>query len=206
MKIAVISDIHGHLSNLAECLGNIRERSVSNIVCLGDVLNEDRETNRLMMLTFRKYKIRGVLGNHDLAWLADAGIIPWKDMAVSEETYSFFSRFPIRAKYRNLMFTHICPSYSRERTGGGEKPDISDSLNCVKHSGYHICFVGHVHKPLIADDSGLNISPLPDHVAEISNKRKYIINPGALGVPKKPTRYGIIDMEKQNFISVVLNK
>ncbi len=44
----------------------------------------------------------------------------------------------------------------------------------MKHSDYQICFVGHVHKPLIADDSGLNISPLPDQVTEIRNERKYI--------------------------------
>ncbi len=87
-----------------------------------------------------------------------------------------------------------------------DKPDIFDSLNCVKHSDYQICFVGHVHKPLIVDDSGLNISPLPDQVTEIRNERKYIINPGALGVPEKPVRYGIFDMEKQNYISVKVAK
>ncbi|QTA91777.1 metallophosphoesterase [Desulfonema magnum] len=53
MKIAVISDIHGHCSNLAECVKDIREKSVANIVCLGDVLDEDREANSYMMLLFR---------------------------------------------------------------------------------------------------------------------------------------------------------
>ena len=37
-QIAIISDIHGNLEALKSVLEDIRERKISNIMCIGDII------------------------------------------------------------------------------------------------------------------------------------------------------------------------
>lgn len=67
MRIAIISDIHGSRFALDAALGDVRNRSVDKIVCLGDAVQggpQPKETVERL----RGMKIPTVMGNAD-AWL-----------------------------------------------------------------------------------------------------------------------------------------
>ena len=68
MRIAFISDIHGNLTALQAVLADIQERSVDQIVCLGDTITMGPQPAEVLKL-LRELKCVCVKGNHEAATL-----------------------------------------------------------------------------------------------------------------------------------------
>lgn len=124
MKIAIISDIHGKIHSFKKCLHRLEGQSISRIICLGDVIEDDKVINHELMALFMEKQIVGVIGNHDLAIFDDVGVIPWEDVSLDKESYRFFNKFPIRLIFKNLLFTHTCPTFDKEKTRSGDMAEI----------------------------------------------------------------------------------
>ncbi|MDM8556341.1 metallophosphoesterase family protein [Desulfococcaceae bacterium HSG7] len=203
MKIAIISDIHGHLVSLRKCLNAIRNLNIKHIICLGDILNGRQDTNDQIMRLFKKYKIYSVLGNHDAAHFDDADMIPWRDMLITKQAFRFFNRFPARLRYKRIVFTHICPSFDKNKIFYEDAPETAFSLEYLKNSDIQICFVGHTHHSLIIDEYGKKIIPVAGKKNKINQAIKYMINPGAVDVtePESLQRvsYGIFDLDDWSY-------
>jgi predicted phosphodiesterase len=206
MKIAVIADIHGHLVSLKKCLASIRDSGINNIICLGDIFNGDQEINDRITFLFKEYNIRSVLGNHDMFRLGDAGLKSWEDMPISEESYNFFKDLPLRVKYKELLFTHICPTFDKIRLSSEDLADLTLSIDFLKKSVFKVCFIGHTHKEFIMDDSGKKIIPELGNVIELDKTRRYIINPGAVDITKpihdQRICYGVFDYSKWCYTAI----
>lgn len=68
MRIAFISDIHGNLTALQAVLADIQERSIDQIVCLGDTITMGPQPAEVLKL-LRELKCVCVKGNHEAATL-----------------------------------------------------------------------------------------------------------------------------------------
>lgn len=64
MTIALISDIHGNYTALAEVLHKIDEMNIKDIYCLGDIVGYYSEINECCE-ALREYNVKSVMGNHD---------------------------------------------------------------------------------------------------------------------------------------------
>ena len=70
MKRALISDIHGNLEALEAVLEDIRQVSVDEIYCLGDIIGYGPNPCECLDLVIKNCKST-ILGNHDQAALFD---------------------------------------------------------------------------------------------------------------------------------------
>ena len=63
-KIAVISDIHGDLDALRQAFAIIKKAKCQKIICLGDVLDEGSENEKILKL-LKLHKTVCIRGNHE---------------------------------------------------------------------------------------------------------------------------------------------
>lgn len=75
MKVAVISDIHGNIKALVAVLADIADRGVTQIYCLGDLVDFAPWGNEVIAC-IREHGIPCVLGNHDERIAFDQAITP----------------------------------------------------------------------------------------------------------------------------------
>lgn len=64
MRIAFISDIHGHLQALQAVLADIKSNNVQSIICLGDVISLGIQPREIITL-LQEIDCQFILGNHD---------------------------------------------------------------------------------------------------------------------------------------------
>ena len=70
MKRALISDVHGNVDALRQVLEDIRQQSITEIYCLGDIIGYGPNPRECLDLIREKTKIC-ILGNHDQAAMFD---------------------------------------------------------------------------------------------------------------------------------------
>lgn len=73
-KIAFVSDIHGNYPALSAVLNDCRQRGISTIYCLGDLVGYYSQINEVID-TLRDLNIPCVMGNHDYAMANNNGVI-----------------------------------------------------------------------------------------------------------------------------------
>lgn len=104
MKIALISDMHGHALALEAVLADIQRRQVDQIICLGDVATIGYQPQKTLAL-IKSLGCLCLMGNHDAALLqphraADFQIAPsmlpsldWCAGQLAEEDFAFLRTF-----------------------------------------------------------------------------------------------------------------
>ena len=63
-KIAVISDIHGEHDALQQAFAIIKKANCHKVICLGDVLDEGSENEKILK-QLKRYKAICIRGNHE---------------------------------------------------------------------------------------------------------------------------------------------
>ncbi len=97
MKIAVISDSHDNLANLAKAKTIIEQQKIKQVICLGDV--QDPET--WQMLDRWQVKMAAVMGN------ADREIISWKKLSASLQNITLFNSVgELSWQDKKIIFSH----------------------------------------------------------------------------------------------------
>lgn len=89
-KIAIISDIHGNLLALQKVLEDLESRNISDIYCLGDLVDFAPWGNEVINLMKAK-KIPCLLGNHDERIAYDLPIIPLSHHCEKETANRFMA-------------------------------------------------------------------------------------------------------------------
>jgi len=120
MKIAVISDIHDNSVNLKKCLDWCVKNSIEEIICCGDVTNN--ETLKFLSNTFTG-KIHLVRGNMEI---------------YEEEDVK---------KYKNIVYYGRIGRFQidNKKIGLCHEPYLIDYV--FKKGGCDIVFYGHTHEP-----------------------------------------------------------
>src|SRR5690349_19879630 len=115
MKIALISDIHGHLVALDAVLEDIDKNQVDRIIWLGDVVTTGPNPHECVV-RLRERDIPGIIGNHEDALLKPEVIqtrlhsrweatLDWCETQLTDEDYAYLRDYqpwmnvPLDAKH-----------------------------------------------------------------------------------------------------------
>ncbi len=196
-NVAIISDIHGNYPALRSVIRDINERSISNIVCLGDIVGFYSMVNECIDL-LREMNVFSLIGNHDFALLYNNG-----EISRSKTCTRVLKRQMEQLTLENLNWLKTLKSNGFVSTPLGDAKCVHGGLrDPVDEYLYEItkCYVeknifnekmllhGHTHIPRYQIVGG-----------------KIIINPGSVGQPRDEdvrASYCIISSEGIQFIRV----
>lgn len=210
MRIAIFSDVHGNLEALDQFVAHSRRLGVEGYACLGDSIGYGPNPNECLEKIKSLGNVGVVLGNHEWAALNleeaiysmnpmayDA--ISWtqKHLTVNNKKYISSLKLIIETGASTLVHASAFEPQRWEYLISGKTDRLS---LCMESSSTHITFVGHTHRPMIADSSGhliLADSTFDDGTEYLDDGRgKLLVNPGSIGQPrdslKKPC-YVIMD-------------
>ncbi|HEY9704000.1 MAG TPA: metallophosphoesterase family protein [Allocoleopsis sp.] len=187
MRTAFISDIHGNLPALKIVLDDIKNRHINRVICLGDLVEGGNYNNEVVEL-IKKHEYLTIQGNHDEFNLCD----------LKKENQIWLNQLPEEIIENDTIFTHISPRPER-------KVSISNNIeawNVFDERDFRLCFIGHLHWPVIFGYECENFAESQEYVIEkeifkLDMSDRYIICFGAVGYPRgggKFIRYGIFDL------------
>ena len=197
-KRAIISDIHSNLEALTAVLNDIREQSITEVTCLGDIVgygpNPCECIDVVMQLSC------SVLGNHDQGALFDPeGFSSGAERAIFwsrkqlEETgeaeqkkarWRFLSELPrhfhdgpysfVHGSARNPLNEYVFPE------------DVYNTTKLERIFGMiqQYCFQGHTHVPGIFTESGKFYRPSDISYEYDLGTEKIMVNVGSVGQPR----------------------
>jgi predicted phosphodiesterase len=203
MRYAIISDIHSNLEALTKSLEIIDQKSVDEIICLGDIVGYGANPNECVELVRQRCSIV-LKGNHDEAvfnpsiterFTEDArAAIFWTLKHISEENISYLGTLPLSMKRENLLFVHASPCTPNQWSYILEETTAQQAFECFSES---LCFIGHTHTPAIFSTSGRATSIRP--------QERSLINVGSIGQPRdriSDLSFGIFDTTQWSYENI----
>lgn len=130
MKIAVIADIHDNMSNLEKFISWCKKNAISQLICVGDVTND--ETLQYLAEEF-KDPIHLIRGNMEIYEEEEIKKYP---------NLKYYGRFAIAEIYG-------------KKIGLCHEPVLIKEL--IKMDKCDLIFYGHTHKPWMEDRKGIRI-------------------------------------------------
>jgi len=196
MKLGIVSDIHGNLPALEQCLEVLDQEGVDKIICLGDTVGYGPYPNECLDI-LRERSIPSVLGNHDAGAIGEltikffrepnASLLKWTGKNLTPGNHDFLSNLPFIMENNGWIAAHSSPVQPEKWRY------LRSAVTCRKlleEIDQEICFVGHTHIPgVVASEIG---------VFNLQKGFKYVINPGSVGQSRdedKRASCGVFDME-----------
>jgi predicted phosphodiesterase len=187
MHIAVISDIHGNLEALQVVLQYLRENSIDQIYCLGDIVGYGANPNECLELVAQSCSIV-VMGNHDHAAIGQTSVNYFNDYAklstywtfgvLSAASRNFISSLDFTWQDDKILLVHATPANPPLWHYVLTEQDAREEFEAFKPK---VCFIGHSHFPVIfSKNEGL----LKVQKFVLNEQDKYIINVGSVGQPR----------------------
>lgn len=224
---AIISDIHGNVEALQVVLADIKQRGVTRILCLGDIIGYGPDPLRCIDLV-RQHCEWSLMGNHDFGvlyeptnfnpgaesaafWTRDALDAEPEDQA-RRERYEFLGKLRVRVVETGpdgktpVLFVHGSPRRPiNEYIFPDDVASAPDKLSTIFERVPRICFVGHTHVPGVFTDEPDFYMPgeLTNATYTIGDQEKAIINVGSVGQPRDldpRASYVIVDNNTVQFI------
>jgi predicted phosphodiesterase len=190
MRIALISDIHGHATGLDAVLNDIARQNVDQIVCLGDVATIGPQP-REVVSRLRRLGCPVVMGNHDAALLNPAAAaeyqiadvlwpsLKWCAAQLDAEDMAFLATFqPTIEVSLGSNLTLVC-------FHGSPRSPVELVLATTPDAQLETYFAGQTAAILAGGHS--HIQMLRQHLGQL------IVNPGSVGHPfMRPASPGIV--------------
>jgi len=207
---ALISDIHGNLEALGAVLADIKQKGITEIYCLGDIVGYGPNPRECVDRVMENCKLC-LLGNHDQGALFDPeGFNPGAERAIfwtreqlekgdpkgNERRWEFLGELPRFHREGELLFVH-----GSARNPLNEYVFPEDIYNQRKMERIFVlvpkyCFQGHTHVPGVFTESLKFFRPEDlDFRYELGNE-KVLINVGSVGQPRNSdwrSSYVILD-------------
>ncbi|MDG2053510.1 MAG: metallophosphoesterase family protein [Phycisphaerales bacterium] len=220
MRTAIISDIHANLEALRVVLGDIADRKVDRVICLGDILGYGPNPVECVDLVAEHCEWC-LMGNHDFGALyeptnfnvAAEQAAYWTRTQFEGESnaddaarrWEFLGRLQVRVSFDNFLCIHGSP-----RRPINEYIFPEDAINSpvkmqqVFDRVERFCMVGHTHVPGVFTDEP-DFYPPGDLEGryKLNDQEKAIINPGSVGQPRDldpRASYAILDGESVEFL------
>ncbi len=189
MKYAIIADIHGNIDAFEVALQDIKSQSISQIVCLGDVVGYNARPKECLRIV-REMGIPCVKGNHDEYCSSTdhlegfnphaADAVHWTRNQLDDEDKKWL---------RDLKHTRIAGNFTLvhatldapERWGY-----VFDKLAAAASFPYQttqVCFFGHTHVP-VAFMRDTVVRGGTYSKFKVDPAKKYFVNVGAIGQPR----------------------
>lgn len=189
-KYAILGDIHANIDALRAVVEHARSLSVTDFVCVGDVVGYNASPNECVDL-IRELDCFTVRGNHDHYCAYDeslddfhpmaASVIAWTRRQLEGDRAQWLKALPLHAFYQGMTLVHSTLDMP-ERWGY-----VFDSIEAGAHFFYQntqICFHGHTHVPVIFEKHGNNVERYDPQNIHIALGRKYFLNTGSVGQPR----------------------
>ena len=199
MRLGVLADIHGNLPALEAVLADAGQRGVDGYACLGDIVGYGPHPAECLE-RLRSLDCHIVQGNHEAALLGLA----------SAGRFNDYARIALRMtrKWLGEEELEYLRSLEPRLEIGGEillchgSPDDRDEYLIFEHqmervlekASYWLTFCGHSHLQFLHDGETLHRGPQEGF--ELSDERRYLINPGSVGQPRDGdprTAYCVVD-------------
>ena len=171
IQIAVISDIHGNLIALKEVLKDIKRRNISQIYCLGDLVDFAPWGNEVISL-IKEGGIPCLLGNHDERIAFNLPIVPLshhdhvetanRELAIkhskkhitsdnkswlSSLPYNIELTFKLGDSIRRILLVHASLRSNDEYVY--ELDSKLEMLKQLKSRSIDVLFMGHTHRSFV---------------------------------------------------------
>lgn len=210
MKIAVFSDIHGNINALKSVLSSIENKKVSDIFCLGDLLNGGVGGDEIINLLI-SHQVKCVLGNHD-AFLLDSteqefpehlkkiasSMREWTLQHLSKPGLEFLGSLPRTLKHKfsgdhEVIFCHSTPSSLWElETLKWSAPKIAVKRAFGLLADETICH-GHFHEGtgirVIDENILVNVASVGTYEDHLANYSVIEFTNDQIGIQQKRVRY-----------------
>lgn len=196
MKYGIISDIHADFPRLKTAVHALKQKEIDKLICLGDIVEPDRSTNRCIDLV-KKENAVSVLGYHDhLALMCN--------YSLSEEERKYLESLPEEMQIQELFATHMNP-LQRARKGkgmwanGGYINEQYHAKEVFDNCSHKTILVGHTHIPKVFWKNGSREFPQAG-IFELKPGERYIINPGSVGYSRDSNSAiscAVLDTDKQ---------
>lgn len=194
-KTAVISDIHGNLEALNAVLEAIKNKGISKVICLGDIIGYGPNPIECLNLLLKNNCII-LKGNHESMLLNETSqdkcsslaklSNKWTKQKISYELIPLFKNFPYF--FQEFPFLYVHSAYYHHL-----KWPYIYKTSCIKEAfgelDYKAIFFGHTHRAQIMtkEKNTGNISSefiLDRKSIKLQNDKIYYINVGSIGQPR----------------------
>lgn len=99
-KIAIISDIHANLTAMEAVLKDIKNRNISKIYCLGDIVSKGVNPDSVIDLVRKNCEII-LKGNCDEIYSSELAFKKkfWTTMKIGEDRANFLKKLPVMYEF-----------------------------------------------------------------------------------------------------------
>jgi predicted phosphodiesterase len=190
--LVVFSDIHSNLEAFQAVLEDMRSRSFSRMICLGDIVGYAASPKECTDLV-RSLDTEVLKGNHDFALVDSPTMLEMSAAAargilfarkqVSASQADFLANLPMIATHGDCQFVHSSLDRPEQWTYLMREPEIRDHFKAQTHP---IAFCGHTHIPaaLWLNPAGeVKLLGLRGRI-ELPKDGKVLINAGSIGQPR----------------------
>ena len=219
---AIISDIHGNLEALKAVLDRIKELSIVQIFCLGDIVGYGPNPLECLDLVAEHCE-QTVMGNHDFALIYEPANFNigaeqacfWTRQELLSDSQKdrrrsrthFLGSAPVKMVHDNMSFVHASPrrpinEYLFPDDVYSNIPKLTSNFERV--DGF--CFVGHTHFPgvFLPDPYFYSPQELDNHF-DFDSAEQAVINVGSVGQPRDRdprASFVTVDKTEMKFIRV----
>jgi len=199
MIYGIIADMHGNLVALRAALEALDARHVDRIVCLGDVVGYNAESNACVDL-LRDRGIDTIAGNHDLIAIHKLGLERCADRPaftlkrtrkdLTTHSRAYLAALPARLVLEDdIVLMHGGVNDAQEYVTTPSRVLSNQARLLREVPTAEICFFGHTHQPkLYAVSSGLvNEQSATGRHTLAEADTTYFINPGSIDGSRKET-------------------
>ena len=219
---AIIGDVHSNLEAFLAVLEDIRQRGITEMICLGDLVGYGPNPKECLDLA-AEFRLC-LLGNHEEAVLFEAqtqGFNPraseavkWtagqfdmlgEDRVDNARRWDFMGAMPRIYAGNGIMLVHGSPSDPTREYVYTTDVRNPNKMERIFSQIEHLCFVGHTHIPGIWTEHMTYRAPAElDNVYRIT-PGKTIINVGSVGQPRDNDNracYTLFDGSTVQFVKV----
>jgi len=199
VRRALISDIHGNLEALQAVLGDIREKGIDEIYCLGDIVGYGPNPRECLDAVRRLPVV--ILGNHDQAALFDPdGFNPvalqaiyWTRQELEggpggpstiNARWDFLGELPRSYNDDPYLYVHGSPRDPTNEYVFPEDVYNQRKMETLFSRFQKICFQGHTHIPGVFTEGGDFLTPEDCDFEYKFADEKVMINVGSVGQPR----------------------
>lgn len=173
-QIAFISDIHSNLPALESTINCIKDKGITQIYCLGDIIGYHSFTNEVIDL-LKDNSVVSIKGNHDetitdMSFNRDKEsdfVLYWNYDALTKENLEYIKSLPgsleIKVEGITLNLVHGSPESITEYI----REDSKTADKYIEAMSGDVLLCGHTHIPYIVEKDG-----------------KFLLNTGSVGKPK----------------------